>query len=143
MLQTFISFQIGGVTEKEIHIRSCEIKVEESVSDPQLAKTRQDVDPQPQHQRDIRTVLVKEERTLVLHEVQATPGSRRRRWNVEPVDVENTYRPRKCWRTLLNQAWMTTSPTAALLKHAWNLYVFFFRSACSHGGGRFGARLWP
>lgn len=104
-------FQIAGVTEKELHIGNREIKVEESVSEPQLAavsaKNRQDVD-QPQHQRDIRTVLVKEERTLVLHEVQAAPGSRRMRWNVEPVDVENSYSPRKCWRTLSYQAWMTT-----------------------------------
>lgn len=76
-----------------------DIKVEESVLEPQLAKNGQDVDQQPQHQRDIRTVLVKEERTLVLHEVQAAPGSRRMRWNVEPVDVESTYSPRKGWRS--------------------------------------------
>lgn len=134
-------FQIGGVTEKEIDIGSREIKVEDSVSEPQLAaasaKNGQDVAQQPQHQRDIRTVLVKEERTLVLHEVQAAPGSRRMRWNVEPVDVENTYSPRKCWRTLSSQAWMTTSPTAALLKHALNC------SACSRGERRVGARLSP
>lgn len=102
----FILFQIGEVAEKEIDIRSCEIKVEENVSEAQLAaastKNRQGVDQQPQHQRDIRTVLVKEERTLVLHEVQAAPGSRRMRWNVEPVDVENTYSPRRCWRTSLD-----------------------------------------
>lgn len=108
----FLLFQIGGVVEKEIDIGSREIKVEESVSEPQLAaastKNRQDVDQQPQHQRDIRTVLVKEERTLVLHEVQAAPGSRRMRWNVEPVDTENTYSRRECWRTLSYQAWMTT-----------------------------------
>lgn len=78
------------------------------MSEPQLVAVRnsQDVDRQPQPQRDIRTVLVKEERTLVLHEVQA--GSRRMRWNVEPVDVENAYSPRKCWRTPFHQAWTAT-----------------------------------
>lgn len=72
------------------------IKVEE----PQLAAagalSRQDVVLQPQHPRDIKTVLVKEEGTLVLHEVQAASGSRRMRWNVEPVNVENTSSPCKC-----------------------------------------------
>lgn len=67
--------------------------------EPQMAaanaKNGQNVDQQPQRQRDIRTVLVKEERTLVLHKVQAATGSRRMRWNVEPVDVETTYSPRK------------------------------------------------
>lgn len=83
-----------------MHMGSRDIKVEESVTEPQLAKNGQDAEQQPQHQRDIRAVLVKEERTLVLHQVQAAAGSRRMRWNVEPADVENTYSPREGWRSL-------------------------------------------
>lgn len=110
------------------------------MSEPQpaaaSARNRQAVDqpPPPHHQRDIRTVLVKEERTLALHQVQAAPGSRRMRWNVEPVDVENTYSPRTCWRTL--------SQTVRSLIDI-HLLIFFLRSACSRGEYRFGPRLSP
>lgn len=74
-----------------------EIKVEESVSDPPLVEptcqNRQSASVQPQHHRDIRTVLVKEESSLVLHEAQAAQGSKRIRWNVEPVDIVNSPSP--------------------------------------------------
>ncbi|XP_029307268.1 zinc finger protein 576, tandem duplicate 1 [Cottoperca gobio] len=74
---------------------SQEIKVEENISDPSLVspicQNRQSGSVQPQHHRDIRTVLVKEESSLVLNE--ATQGSRRIRWNVEPVNPENTSSP--------------------------------------------------
>lgn len=91
-----------------------EIKVEENVSEAQLAAASvlksQDVVLDPQHPRDINAVLVKEERTLVLHEVQAAPGSRRMRWNVEPVSVENTSSPCK-----IQETWMTHSHAALLV----------------------------
>lgn len=99
------------------------------------ARNRQAVDQPLPHQRDIRTVLVKEERTLALHQVQAAPGSRRMRWNVEPVDVENTYSPRTCWRKL--------SQTERSLIDDICLLIFFLRSACSRGEYRFGPRLSP
>ncbi|KAM3614328.1 uncharacterized protein V6R79_012807 [Siganus canaliculatus] len=68
-----------------------EIKVEENIPDPTLvAASCQNRQSAPPQHRDIRTVLVKEESTLVLNEVQ---GSRRIRWNVEPVNNENTSSP--------------------------------------------------
>ncbi|XP_075964980.1 zinc finger protein 576, tandem duplicate 1 isoform X2 [Anarhichas minor] len=74
---------------------SQEIKVEENISDPPLValtcQNRQSASVQPQHHPDIRTVLVKEESSLVLHE--AAQGSRRIRWNVEQVDIENSSSP--------------------------------------------------
>ncbi|XP_039974465.1 uncharacterized protein LOC120784601 isoform X2 [Xiphias gladius] len=74
-----------------------EIKVEENISDPPLAVTtcqnRQSASMQPQHHRDIRTVLVKEESSLMLNEAQASLGSRHIRWNLEPVNNENTATP--------------------------------------------------
>lgn len=97
-----------------------EIKVEENISEAQLAAASvpksQDVALHPPHPRDINAVLVKEERTLVLHEVQAAQGSRRMRWNVEPVSVENTSSPCKIqgpW--LSSKAWMTHSHAAHTL----------------------------
>ncbi|XP_069392999.1 zinc finger protein 576, tandem duplicate 1 isoform X1 [Paralichthys olivaceus] len=77
---------------------SREIKVEENISDPLLvapsSQNRLRLNVQPHHQRDIRTVLVKEESTLVLNEAQASHGSRHIRWNVEPVNEnENTATP--------------------------------------------------
>ncbi|XP_070690929.1 uncharacterized protein [Pempheris klunzingeri] len=74
---------------------SQDIKVEENISDPTLVapncQNRQGASVQPQHHhRDIRTVLVKEESCLVLHEAQ---DSRHIRWNVEPVNNENTSSP--------------------------------------------------
>ncbi|KAL7393506.1 hypothetical protein ABVT39_011789 [Epinephelus coioides] len=74
-----------------------EIKVEDSNLDPGLVAptcpNRQSANVQPQHHRDIRTVLVKEESSLVLNEAQATEDSGHIRWNVEPVSNENTSSP--------------------------------------------------
>ncbi|XP_026149912.1 zinc finger protein 576, tandem duplicate 1 isoform X2 [Mastacembelus armatus] len=74
-----------------------EIKVEENFSDPQLVaptcQNRQSASVQPQHHRDIRTVLVKEENSLILNDAQVSQGSRHIRWNVEPVDNEHTAMP--------------------------------------------------
>lgn len=76
---------------------SQEIKVEENIIDPPLVvptcPNRQSTSVQPQHHRDIRTVLVKEETSLVLNDAQASHGSRHIRWNVEPVNNENTTTP--------------------------------------------------
>ncbi|XP_059194438.1 uncharacterized protein LOC131975713 [Centropristis striata] len=80
-----------------------EIKVEENISDPLVAPAcgnRQSAGVQPQQHRDIRSVLVKEERSLVLNE--AAQGSGHIRWNVEPVNAENTSSP-------LMESWETTS----------------------------------
>ena len=78
---------------------SQEIKVEENISDPLLvapsSQNRPRLNVQPHQHRDIRTVLVKEESSLVLNEAQVSQGSRRIRWNVEPVDNENTATPCK------------------------------------------------
>lgn len=71
-----------------------EIKVEENILDPPLVavtcQNRPSASVQPQHHRDIRSVLVKEESNLVLNEAQ---GSRHIRWNVEPVNADNTSSP--------------------------------------------------
>ncbi|KAM8735618.1 zinc finger protein 576, tandem duplicate 1 isoform 3-T4 [Acanthopagrus schlegelii] len=88
---------LDGIAENEVQVLACqEIKVEENISDPLLpvatCQTRQSAAMQPQHHRDIRTVLVKEETTLMLNEVQAEEGSGHIRWNVEPVN-ENTSSP--------------------------------------------------
>ncbi|XP_028437104.1 zinc finger protein 576, tandem duplicate 1 isoform X1 [Perca flavescens] len=74
---------------------SQEIKVEENMSEPPLVapicQNRQSASVQPQHHRDIRTVLVKEEScSLVLNEAQDTQGSRHIRWNVEPVNIDSS-----------------------------------------------------
>uniref|UniRef100_UPI0037E86D47 zinc finger protein 576, tandem duplicate 1 n=1 Tax=Semicossyphus pulcher TaxID=241346 RepID=UPI0037E86D47 len=84
-----------SVAENDVQVLgSPEIKVEEMILDPSLAgsncQNRQSM--QPQHHRDIRTVLVKEECSLVLGEAQATQGSSIR-WNVEPVSIVNTSSP--------------------------------------------------
>ncbi|XP_051261469.1 uncharacterized protein LOC127366520 [Dicentrarchus labrax] len=89
---------LDSVAETEVQVLGRqEIKVEENISDPPLVATtcqnRQSAIVQPQHHRDIRTVLVKEESSLVLNEIQATQGSRHIRWNVEPVNIENTSSP--------------------------------------------------
>ncbi|CAJ1061594.1 uncharacterized protein LOC117822775 [Xyrichtys novacula] len=74
-------------------LESQEIKVEEVISDLPLAgptcQNRRPASIQPQHDYDVRTVLVKEECSLVLNEAQATESSSIR-WNVEPADVVNT-----------------------------------------------------
>ncbi|XP_053289385.1 uncharacterized protein LOC128450011 [Pleuronectes platessa] len=76
---------------------SQEIKVEENISDPILVEpstqNRPRLNVQSHPHRDIRTVLVKEESSLMLNEAQASQGSRHIRWNVEPVDNENTATP--------------------------------------------------
>ncbi|XP_035527904.1 uncharacterized protein LOC118335618 [Morone saxatilis] len=87
---------LDSVDETEVQVLGRqEIKVEENISDPPLVATtcQNRAIVQPQHHRDIRTVLVKEESTLVLNEIQATQGSRHIRWNVEPVNIENTSSP--------------------------------------------------
>lgn len=101
-LKLLFSFEgLDSIAENEVQIiGSQEIKVEESTSDPPLAascQNRQSAIVQPQHHRDIRTVLVKEESTLVLNEVQVSQGSGHIRWNVEPVNMENTSCPCKYW----------------------------------------------
>lgn len=66
--------------------------MEENVSDPLLAaapvQSRLGALVQPQHHRDIRTVLVKEE------------SSRSIRWNVEPAEDENASSPCRCYASL-------------------------------------------
>lgn len=91
---------MDGIAENEVQVLARqEIKVEENISDPLLpaaaCQNRQSAAVQPQHHRDIRTVLVKEETTLMLNEVQAEEGSGHIRWNVEPVN-ENTSSPCEC-----------------------------------------------
>ncbi|XP_054478242.1 uncharacterized protein LOC129110106 [Anoplopoma fimbria] len=87
---------LDSIAENEA-LGSQEIKVEDNISVPTLVaptcENRQSASVQPQHHRDIRTVLVKEESSLVLNEAQATQGSRRIRWNVEPVNIENSSSP--------------------------------------------------
>ncbi|KAM4580703.1 zinc finger protein 576, tandem duplicate 1 isoform 2-T3 [Odontesthes bonariensis] len=74
-----------------------EIKVEENTSDPLLVapacQSRQSASVQPQHHRDIRTVLVKEESSPMQNDAQVTQGRKRMQWNVEPVGNENTDTP--------------------------------------------------
>ncbi|KAM8869820.1 zinc finger protein 576, tandem duplicate 1 isoform 2-T4 [Spinachia spinachia] len=86
---------LDSTAENESRATPQEIKVEESVSAPALVEltcqNRQSASVQPQHHRDVRTVLVKEETSLVRHEAQATQGSIR--WNVEAVDIENSPSP--------------------------------------------------
>ncbi|XP_044065384.1 uncharacterized protein LOC122882248 isoform X2 [Siniperca chuatsi] len=91
---------LDSIAENKVQVLgSQEIKVEENISDPPLfaptCQNRQSASVQPHHHRDIRTVLVKEESSLVLNEVQAMQGSRHIRWNVEPVSIENTSSPLK------------------------------------------------
>ncbi|KAM6995343.1 zinc finger protein 576, tandem duplicate 1 [Tautogolabrus adspersus] len=88
---------LDRLAENEVQVLgSQEIKVEEIILDPPLAgsicQNRQSASMQPQQHFDIRTVLVKEECSLVLNESQATQGSRIC-WNVEPVSVVNTSSP--------------------------------------------------
>ncbi|KAM4633808.1 zinc finger protein 576, tandem duplicate 1 [Polymixia lowei] len=85
-----------GIAENEVIFREVEggqeIKVEENISDPppvaQTSESRQRMDTQPQHQRGVRIVLVKQESSLILNDPQATLGSRHIRWNVERMDIE-------------------------------------------------------
>nr|XP_046256483.1 uncharacterized protein LOC124065276 isoform X2 [Scatophagus argus] len=89
---------LDSTSENEVQfLGNQDIKVEENVSEPPLvaatSQNRQSAVVHPQHNRDIRTVLVKEECTLVLNEVQTTQGRRHIRWNVEPASTENTSSP--------------------------------------------------
>ncbi|KAF0045266.1 hypothetical protein F2P81_001795 [Scophthalmus maximus] len=89
---------LDNITENEVQVsESQEIKVEENTADPLLVaptcQNRKNASVQPQHQRDIRNVLVKEESSLMLTEAQAPQGSRHIRWNVEPVNNEDTATP--------------------------------------------------
>lgn len=81
--------------------RGQEIKVEENISDPPLVthscQSRQRTGLQPQHQHDIRTVLVKQETSLSLNDAQTAQGSRHIRWNVEQINTDNTSGPGKYW----------------------------------------------
>lgn len=96
------SFQgVDSIDENEVQVLgNQEIKVEENNFDPpQVAETcqnRQCATVQPQHHRDIRTVLVKEETSLVLNEVLPMQGGRHIQWNVEQVNTENPLSPGKC-----------------------------------------------
>lgn len=99
-LKKLLSLQSSGsVTENEVQVLGNEIKVEENSSNPPLAvstsQSRQSASVQPLHHRDIRTVLVKEESSLMLNDAPATSGSRHIRWNVEPLSCENTVTPCK------------------------------------------------
>ncbi|XP_060938065.1 uncharacterized protein LOC133014814 [Limanda limanda] len=85
---------------------SQEIKVEENVSDPMLVGPSSQNRQRLNH-RDIRSVLVKEESSLVLNEAQASQGSRRIRWNVESVDDENTATPLIQTRETINDSCIT------------------------------------
>ncbi|XP_058502986.1 uncharacterized protein LOC131470918 isoform X2 [Solea solea] len=89
---------LDSIVEVEVQVHgSQEIKVEESMTDPMLfvptCQKRKSTSVQQQHQHDIRSVLVKEERSLMLSEAHASQGSSRIRWNVEPVNNENTATP--------------------------------------------------
>lgn len=101
MLQNVFFFQgLDNITENEVQVsESQEIKVEENTADPLLVaptcQNRKNASVQPQHQRDIRNVLVKEESSLMLTEAQAPQGSRHIRWNVQPVNNEDTATPCK------------------------------------------------
>ncbi|KAK5862504.1 hypothetical protein PBY51_017894 [Eleginops maclovinus] len=70
---------------------SQQIKVEENIADRPLVapicQNRRSASVHSQHHRDIRTVLVKEESSLVPSEAQTS--SRHIRWNVELVNTEN------------------------------------------------------
>ncbi|KAK5922519.1 hypothetical protein CgunFtcFv8_019772 [Champsocephalus gunnari] len=83
-----------NIAENE-DLESQQIKVEENIPDRPLVapicQNRLSASVTLQHHRDIRTVLVKEESSLVLNETQAS--GRHIRWNVEPVNTENTSNP--------------------------------------------------
>ncbi|KAM7382702.1 hypothetical protein PAMP_002421 [Pampus punctatissimus] len=86
------------IAENDVQgLGSQEIKLEENISDPPLVvptcQNRQSASVQPQPHRDIRTVLVKEESSLMLNDSQATQSCRHMRWNVEQINAENTTSP--------------------------------------------------
>ncbi|KAM9723891.1 zinc finger protein 576, tandem duplicate 1 isoform 2-T2 [Menidia menidia] len=91
---------LDSAAENEVQVLgSQEIKVEENTSDPMLfapaCQNRRSASVQPQHHRDIRTILVKEESSSTLNDPQASThgGKHMRQWNVEPISIENTAIP--------------------------------------------------
>lgn len=85
---------LESISDNEVQVLGGQdIKVEET-ADPLLVaptcQSRQSASVQPQHHRDIRTVLVKEESTSVLNDAQVTQGSKQMRWNVETDGNEET-----------------------------------------------------
>ncbi|XP_068180926.1 zinc finger protein 576, tandem duplicate 1 [Antennarius striatus] len=93
--ETNIEGQAQVNLENEVQVlRSQEIKVEESLPDALAVATPcqngENTVVQPQHHRDIRTVLVKEESTQVFTEVQSMQSSRHVQWNADPVNNEDT-----------------------------------------------------
>ncbi|XP_077432728.1 zinc finger protein 576, tandem duplicate 1 isoform X2 [Vanacampus margaritifer] len=76
------------------------IKVEDSTSDPlvgahacQKESGRSEARMRTQQNRDIRTVLVKQESRVMLNDARSTPDSEQRQWNVEKVADRNSVSP--------------------------------------------------
>ncbi|XP_077382625.1 zinc finger protein 576, tandem duplicate 1 isoform X2 [Festucalex cinctus] len=76
------------------------IKVEDGTSDPlvgaplrQKESGRSGAGMQPQQNRDIRTVLVKQESRFMINDTRSTPDSERRQWNVEQGADRNSVSP--------------------------------------------------
>ncbi|KAK5601567.1 hypothetical protein CRENBAI_023943 [Crenichthys baileyi] len=89
---------LGSVAENEVQVLGDqEIKVEENSSDPLFVaptcQRGQRSSVQTKHHQDIRSILVKEERNSLVNDTQGVQGSRHMRWNVEPVNSENTSIP--------------------------------------------------
>ncbi|XP_008430569.1 zinc finger protein 576, tandem duplicate 1 [Poecilia reticulata] len=90
------SQSLGRIAENEVQVpEGHEIKVEENSSDTMLVaptcQNRQSITGvQPKHHQDIRSILVKEESNSVVNHTMSLHGSRHMRWNVEPVNSENT-----------------------------------------------------
>ncbi|KAF7650642.1 hypothetical protein LDENG_00122820 [Lucifuga dentata] len=86
---------LDSTAENEAEVQ--EIKVEENISEPPLValtcQNRQIGKMQPQHHRDVRTVLVKDESSPMLNDAQAEQGSRHMQWNVEQSNTENNSSP--------------------------------------------------
>ncbi|XP_054898224.1 uncharacterized protein LOC129367657 [Poeciliopsis prolifica] len=84
------------IAESEFQVpEGQEIKVEENSSDTMLVgptcQNRQSTTGvQPKHHQDIRSILVKEESNSVVNDTLSLQGSRHMRWNVEPINSENT-----------------------------------------------------
>ncbi|XP_028985160.1 uncharacterized protein LOC114843102 isoform X2 [Betta splendens] len=89
---------LDSLTEHEERLpTSEEIKVEENISDPHLAvpscPDRESASVQPQNHGGIRSVLVKQEARLIRNDAQASHDRGQIRWNVEPVNNEDTTTP--------------------------------------------------
>ncbi|XP_034031015.1 uncharacterized protein LOC117514593 [Thalassophryne amazonica] len=88
---------LENIADSEVEfLRSQDIKIEENISDQSLtmanSHNKRSANRQVQHHHDIRSVLVKQESSLV-NDIQATEGSRHIRWNVEQVETENASNP--------------------------------------------------